>query len=73
MATKTGIKYVNLEIPEELHYKIKLQAVKEKKLLKDFILEIINVFFKKDDYLIAESLDTDDLRDMEPGKNDIVK
>jgi len=49
MATKIGIKKVNLDIPEELHYKIKLQAVKERTLMKNLIIKIISSHFQTED------------------------
>jgi hypothetical protein len=59
---------INLKVPRDLKYEIKMQALKEQTTMQNLILKIIQDYCKKkDDDLEFEDLDEEDLKDLEEG------
>ncbi len=65
-------KNLNIQINEDIHYKIKMQALKEKLSIKDFILNVLisHINENSDDTVILEPLDEEDIKDLEECKDE---
>lgn len=66
---KDGETIVNLKMPKNLKYGIKMQALKEQTTMQNLILRIIRNYCQKieeEEYEI-EPLDEEDLKDLEEG------
>jgi hypothetical protein len=59
---------INLKIPKDLKYEIKMQALKEHTTMQSLILKIIQSYCKeREEELEFEELDEEDLKDLEAG------
>ncbi|MEQ8222526.1 MAG: plasmid partition protein ParG [Candidatus Eremiobacterota bacterium] len=66
-------KFINIKLNEDMHQKLKMQSVKEKKSMHDIIVELISGYIsQKDKEIILEPLDEEDRMYLEEGKDDIV-
>jgi hypothetical protein len=66
-------KFINVKLDEDMHQKLKIQSVKDKKSMHDIIVELIAGYISQGDKeIVLEPLDEQDRKDLEEGKDDIA-
>lgn len=72
MVTKKE-KNLNIKIPEDTHYKIKMQALKEKLTMRDFIINTIEKYIDENEELNIEPAEEEDFEGLEEARKDLAE
>jgi hypothetical protein len=66
-------KNLNIKIPEDTHYKIKMQALKEKLSMRDFIINTIEKYIYEKEELNIEPAEEEDFEGLEEARKDLAE